>query len=121
MISMKFNVNLSRLRSNLREEAKKKAIRIAQEIVNGVIARSPVLAGDYRSSWNVSEGSMEFKFNNNGNPASPTPAPAIVVSSNVALPHFYITNGAPYAQQLEKGSSTQAPLGIVRVTLASLR
>lgn len=116
-----FRVDLSRIRSKLRESASQKAVRITQKLVDSFIARSPVFSGNFRASWNVSEGKATYIRIESGAPQVVLPPPVIRVTAVGNLPVFYITNGQPYANALEYGWSNQAPLGIIRVTLASLR
>ena len=116
-----FRVDLSRIRSKLRESVNQKAERITQKLVNSFITRSPVFSGNFRASWNVSEGQATYIRIDSGSPVAVLPPPVIRVKAVGTTPVFYITNGQPYAQALEYGWSNQAPLGIIRVTLASLR
>jgi hypothetical protein len=103
------------------EKVKEKAERVAQKLVNGFIEMSPVYRGHFRASWNVSEGVPRFVQATGGSPESPLAAPHITVRATSQAPIFYITNGQPYGQKLEYGSSDQAPYGIVRVTIGSMR
>lgn len=121
-MKMAFDFDISKFRSQLGEAVQKKAERITQQIVNGVIARSPVDSGAFRQSWNVSEGRpIYIQVGRGRGNGSPLPAPRITVTATTQFPVFYITNGQPYAEELENGSSGQAPAGMVRVTLASIR
>ena len=103
------------------EKVKQKAERITQKLVDEFIEMSPVYRGHFRASWNVSEGAPQFKYTLGGSPSSPLSGPRFQVRSTKDFPVFFITNGAPYAKKLEYGSSEQAPYGIVRVTIASMR
>lgn len=116
-----FRVDVGRVRSRLNETVKRKAERITQFLVDGFIERSPVRTGRFRKSWNVSEGMPVFLKIDEVNVTGVLSAPKIVVKATSNFPVFYITNGQPYAQKLEYGSSKQAPYGMVRVTIASLR
>lgn len=117
-----FRVNTSRIRSNLGESVGKKAERVTQKLVDQFIERSPVRTGNFRASWNVSEGFPVFKMVVDGSVAAVLGPPTILVKAKQMFPVFYITNGQPYGQRLEYGwSKTQAPYGIIRVTIASLR
>jgi len=79
---------------------------------------SPVDSGAYRASWNISEGSPEYKWVGRQNHwSSPLPEPAVPKLSTLFYRTFYVTNGAPYALLLEQGHSDQAPMGVMREAL----
>jgi hypothetical protein len=101
--------------------AKKKAVQLTQKVVNQLIKMSPVYTGNFRASWTVSENTPNYFAAQGGSPVSPLAAPTIKVVALADFPVFYIVNGQPYAKRLEEGWSKQAPLGLVRVTIASLR
>lgn len=121
MMRASFRVDLNRVRSKIGEGVKVKAERIAQKLVDSFIRDSPVYSGNFRASWNVTEGFPIYVRALGGSPSNPTTAPRIVVKARNNFPVFFITNGQPYAQKLEYGSSKQAPSGIIRINIASLR
>lgn len=117
-----FYVRLDRFRNRVGEKVRQKAERITQTLVNGFIERSPVFSGNFRASWRVSQGVPIFHAEMSGSEKSPLPAPKIIVKASTNFPIFYITNGQPYGQMLENGwSKTQAPYGMIRITIASMR
>ena len=120
-INGRFVLRLDRLRSKVGESATKKAERVTQQIIDGVIRRSPVLTGSYRASWNVSEGYPEFKDIENRNEANPLGPPTFNVKAKAHFPKFFVTNGRGYALIIENGTYKSAPYGVARVTIASLK
>lgn len=126
------NVLLSNLYKLLEKQTK--------QIYDGVVERSPVREGSFRANWKVTQRKPSTAmFKRSGTVASPTPAPKMRkikfprtgktkiyasktygTSSIPKLPKIFISNNAPYADLLEDGSSTQAPQGIISVTMASL-
>lgn len=120
-VSGRFSVNYSRIRSKIGESVKGKAERITQKLVDSFVRDSPVFTGNFRASWNVSQGFPQYIVEKSGSKASPLGAPTFVVKAQSNFPVFFITNGQPYGKKLENGSSTQAPLGIIRVNIAGLR
>lgn len=117
-----FVVNTARFRKRIGENVTRRAERITQSLVNGFIDRSPVWSGDFRASWNVSEGTPVYIERTDGKPDNPTAPPNFTVRARTQFPVFYITNGQPYAERLEYGwSHTQAPYGVVRITIAGMR
>jgi len=121
MMKASFRVDLNRIRSKVGEGVRTKAERITQQLVNGFIRDSPRWSGAFQASWNVSEGTPIFISVGRGRKPDTFAAPVIVVKAKTNFPVFFITNGQPYAQKLEYGWSDQAPMGIVRVNIASLR
>lgn len=87
-----------------------------------VVERTPVLSGGARASWHASYGVAEYKYVDvKGNKRK--------VAMRFAAPQFpleydrekawtiVITNGSPYIGKLEHGSSTQAPVGMMRISV----
>lgn len=99
---------------------KKLTMDLAKKIFDGVVARTPVLSGSARASWVVSAGSPVFIFRDHRDVNNPLPPPAFTLMSIPPYQRVYIANGAPYILDLEYGSSSKAPQGMLRVTLVSL-
>lgn len=83
-----------------------------------IIKRSPVDTGRFRGNW-------QFTFNSPamGQLANTSPPNAELMNAANNLEAgtvFYMTNNLPYAERLEFGYSSQAPAGMVRVTLQEL-
>lgn len=122
MMQASFRVNFKQIRDKIGESVQVKAERLTQQLVDSFIRDSPVRSGAFRASWNVSEGTPIFvTFGRVRNPVNTISAPTFKVKARSKFPVFFITNGQPYAQVLEYGSSKQAPAGIVRINIASLR
>lgn len=99
--------------------------KIAFDAFNGVIMRSPVRTGRFRGSWRIGLGSADLtvedpSFKGAGTQGSPPTGEEAgqLTILNGLMPDqvIYITNNLPYAQKLERGSSEQAPNGMVAVT-----
>lgn len=121
MMQARWNLRLDRFRNRIGEQVKAKAERVTQNLANRFVNGSPVYRGHFRGSWHVSEGLPVFVKATGGSPESPLAAPVIVVKASTQFPVFYITNGQPYGVKLEHGSSKQAPYGVIRVNIASMR
>ena len=117
----RWDLRLDRFRSRMGEAVQQKAERVTQTLVDRFIDRSPVRTGNYRAAWNVSEGQPVFKYVLDGSLGAVLPKPKFNVKAKSQFPVFFITNGQPYAQVIENGSSAQAPYGVVRVTIAGMR
>lgn len=94
--------------------------KIAFDILNGVVLKTPVDTGRARGNWQVgiSKGSEEEVD-------SRTIAATIADgSSKIATVELgqaiWIFNNVPYIVFLERGSSSQAPQGMVSVTLEEI-
>ena len=93
---------------------------IVLEVQSRLILRSPVDTGRFRGNWRYSvgqpaEGTVETGGTSES-PAPPPDAPALVPGEGMGRVHF-LTNNLPYAMALERGHSTQAPQGLVALTV----
>ena len=101
---------------------KNRAIELASSVFEGVVDRSPVYTGNFRASWRLSHSSEDLSVTTGGSSASPLPAPKTPKLVNAPdFPVIYVTNATPYSIRLEYGWSKQAPSGIIRTTIDSLR
>ena len=88
--------------------------------VNGLVAGRDYVGGRFRANWNFSIGSVDNSFRIHPDPKG-TEATARLVAGAIefkAGQTAFIVNNLPYAIPLEFGHSTQAPGGMVRVTVA---
>lgn len=90
------------------------------EVGNSLIRMSPVDTGRFRGNWHLSIDVVENVTFDDADPNGQEAIAALVsaVSDFTAGQAAYIINNLPYAIPLEYGHSTQAPKGMVRVTLA---
>lgn len=95
----------------------------AAEIVTKIIERTPVLTGYTVAQWHASTGAPDFSVGEQPDPSrSGTINRAVAVTQQIkAGVKFFFTNGVPWIRKLERGSSTQAPAGMVLITLAETR
>lgn len=120
--SVEWKVSPNVLLAHVRAVTLRETQNIASRIFDGVVRRSPVDTGSFRASWTVSVGSPNYRYERGGATGSPMPAPSYPGIVGFKLGEsVYVTNAAPYALRLENGWSKQAPSGVLRVTLASLR
>lgn len=88
--------------------------------VNGLVAGRDYVGGRFRANWNFSIGSVDNSFRIHPDPTG-NEATARLVAGVIefkAGQTAFIVNNLPYAIPLEFGHSTQAPGGMVRVTVA---
>jgi len=93
------------------------------ETTGRLVKRTPVLTGRARANWQVGtkpakKGGTDKK-DRGGSATIAGAARAARQLANAA--RIFITNGLPYIAALDKGSSSQAPNGMVSTTLAELK
>jgi len=92
--------------------------KVVQKVVlqawNGVTKKTPVDTGRARANWNLSEGNMDTSVNKHATTIKP-------FSKTSGKKDVYISNSLPYINLLEKGSSKQAPKGMVELTMNEIR
>lgn len=81
------------------------------------------VGGQFRGNWQVSINSFDGDtiidtVDRSGNQTIAREVPKIGSAQPFAI--FYLHNNLPYAQRLENGWSTQAPKGMVAVTLQNI-
>lgn len=87
--------------------------RTALAVQDEVTKMTPVDTGRARSNWNVEIDTVNpavKKGRKNGKGAKPT-------GRATAKSTFYVSNNVEYISELEYGSSTQAPHGMLRVVI----
>jgi hypothetical protein len=94
--------------------------KVVLDVTSELVKRSPVDTGLFRANWFVSNGSPTME-------TTRTPDKTGLVSvgrAHLAASYLkaggvtYIMNNLPYALPLEYGHSTQAPAGMVRITVS---
>lgn len=91
--------------------------KLALDLFNGIVRRTPVDTGRARASWNLTTGTPS-----GGNPApgSYGPPDAPLVAGIDGTAEVWVTSNLEYIEPLEHGHSKQAPAGMVRVTVAEI-
>lgn len=116
-----WSVDPSNFMKTVEKDVKRRVVDVANQVFEGVVARSPVLSGAFRSVWTLSEGSPNF-VQNMDKLTGVIPAPKLpAIRPTAKFPVLYVANGQPYGWLLENGSSKKAPLGMVSVTIANIR
>lgn len=109
--------------------------KVAIDLLKSVVYKSPVgdatlwqspppagyVGGRFRGNWqlginNQPSGDLTAIDASGGNTINA--GMANIPTTNAAGNIYYITNNLPYAQRLENGWSSQAPAGIVSLTIA---
>lgn len=129
--SVPFDRVALRVKAELDDKVRTKTVALFTRIIN----RTPVFTGCARANWNVSIGQPNFSFDRNERSINRALAEVTKVYSYPSGSVAYLSNGAPYIRLLEYGGyptprkptgrtvggySSQAPAGMVRVSIAEL-
>ena len=116
---MSFKLDLERFAEKTGIKANTVIKKVAFDITNSVIDMSPVDTGRFKNNWNLSIGSI----NTSTTESTDLSGAGAMRRASASLASFqvgdsiYISNSLPYAQRLEDGYSTQAPSGMVKLTV----
>lgn len=93
--------------------------RVALDIFNELVLRSPVDTGRFRGAWEMTtDGALIVRATLSIDKLlTRIPIGTVGVERIKAGTQIVITNGMPYGPRLEYGWSDQAPQGFVRLTL----
>jgi hypothetical protein len=95
--------------------------RIAIEAHDDIVMRTPVDTGRARASWNVGFGEIDVSVQPEGNVDTShndsQRAKIAGIDARMKPQPIFITNNLPYIQALENGHSSQAPNGMVDLTM----
>lgn len=101
--------------------------KLVFDVFREVLRKSPVDTGRFRANWRVSAGAPDLTTTSvaekgTGSAVGLTLSDASKKVNEVfaggATPNeVWITNNVPYAEFLERGGSSQAPSGVLRVSL----
>lgn len=86
------------------------------QIYASVVEKTPVKTGRARGNWHASKGSAEQEILERET-HTPLSEEMAVIQSSKGDETIYIQNNLPYINRLEYGYSTQAPQGMVRLTM----
>jgi len=97
--------------------------KVAVEMLDRIVDRTPVDTGRARANWQTTIGNAAFspvdKTDKTGGSAKSAGA-AVIASMNLGAT-VWLSNALPYTTRLEYGSSQQSPAGMVRVTVAEFQ
>jgi len=87
----------------------------ALDTTNKLKAATPIDTGRARNSWSLTKNRNKFKDSKAG-PVMPETLPPV---SGDKVETLYITNGTPYIENLNQGSSKQAPTRFIEGVILS--
>lgn len=132
MTAQGFNIDLRKFAQKTGLELDTVVRKVALDAYSRVTKKTPVDTGRARANWNVGVGSPDLSVEDDGfkkgtgshrgkssSPSSPQ-ASEVTLSRGDGNKTIYITNSLPYIHTLEDGHSTQAPNGMVSLTLSEL-
>lgn len=126
-------MSIRRACENAQRQLRDRVVFISLSMYRRIVYRTPVASGRLRSNWNIGVGAADYGV---GAPpgSDPFPRESIKLDSWRPGQTIFITNSLPYARVVEYGLygkppgsangpktrggySTQAPAGMVRITL----
>lgn len=109
-----FAVDLEKAAESLAlASAREAAVAIALSLHRRIVDQTPVRTGCARANWFLSEGAPRRDTTTS---VVPEPPPALTGDSPI-----YLTNSLPYIVPLEYGHSSQAPHGMIRVSISEIQ
>lgn len=123
----KFGAAIQKWSMGAEADFKKVMKALAFEVHERIIDRTPVDTGRARASWNLSINEPDLTVAPEPKKKSRKAALESAQAARASLPDFdpftdtiWITNAVSYILRLEHGSSKQAPVGMVVVTVAEV-
>jgi len=117
--------SLSGFPREVEAEQNKRLRATALQALTGVIERSPVKSGAFRGNNTVSVGQPDRSYDLDAQDKTGSKALGegmrIIGRVDKAFDVIYVSNNLPYSEELEGGSSTQAPAGVYAITFDNLR
>jgi hypothetical protein len=132
---MSFESDIQRFSKVTGIEIDKVVRTLAIKAFSMVTEKTPVDTGRARANWNLSVGKINVsvdspkgykkstgKYRGSSSPPSDPKIPVPNIKKGDGFNPIYITNSLPYIFELEEGThrSTQAPRGMVKVTINEL-
>lgn len=111
----KWSIPLDRIAQRTGLKIETVARKVTFDLFRAVVLKSPVDTGRFRANWNVSYGTPNITFSD----ATERSRSDAEIQKALTFPVggvAYMSNGLPYAQRLEMGSSQKAPQGMVRLS-----
>tara|TARA_R110000796_G_C14571530_1_gene435757 strand:- start:2496 stop:2906 length:411 start_codon:yes stop_codon:yes gene_type:complete len=90
--------------------------KIGRDLHGKIVKRTPVDTGRARASWDMTINNPSNYVPGEGD-TTPEPLPSLDLDGNDQL---YIVSNLVYIEPLEHGHSNQAPLGMVRLSVAEI-
>lgn len=95
--------------ADLEQEVRSKRNRLALQIDTRLVQETPVDTSEARSAWLISDGRPNDTDVNHKNAGVALAEGAGAINSAKTFTQLYIQNTKPYIEELNEGSSLQAP------------
>lgn len=108
------------VKDELEGEVNKLVRATALQIHSGVVLKTPVDTGRARGNWQVSTSPVSAQLailDKSGGATIQKGISKIGSAKAIKYPTVYITNNLPYIEELNRGTSTQAPAKFVESTI----
>ncbi|MEM7444293.1 MAG: HK97 gp10 family phage protein [Pseudomonadota bacterium] len=117
-----FSAQLDAFEASVKEAHAEQLRRVSLDLLTRLVERSPVKSGRFKGNWMVSSSRPALVASDRVDPdGRATIARRAAALRNVKpFDTVCITNATPYAAEVEEGSSTQAPAGIVQTAVADI-
>ena len=120
---MSFSLDLSRAIKKAKGKQELVVKKVMLEAFSKVVMKSPVLSGRFKGNWQASIGTYSktpIETIDRDGSATISKIKSSIASMSLNGQTIYLCNALPYAVRLERGWSKQAPMGMVRLTLAEI-
>ena len=119
---MSFGAQIAAFAKRTNRDADKTVRAVLISMTDSVILRTPVDTGRARANWFATVDSPA-RSTTESNDTSGQGAIAAAQPAIAAAPGrvWFLANNLPYISELEHGSSTQAPGGMVRLTILEIK
>jgi len=115
---LRFNKDLKKFSTTMDLSLGVVVKKVSLDMFAGVIRKTPVDTGRARSSWNIAVGKPDLSVAPVGGASQKSSnSKAAAFDNPDPYSKVFITNNLDYIEFLEQGSSKQAPLGMVKVTV----
>ena len=94
--------------------------RITGEMLQGVVAQSPVDTGAFRGNHRIGIGRIDTTADKNETTSSLQKGIATIQARGGIGKLVYVSNSLPYALRLENGYSDQKPQGVYSITFMNV-
>lgn len=115
---MSFALDLSKYSAKIDVQLNEVIEAVAIELYNRITDKNPVLSGLSRANWNVAANTPNLAVSNRTSKRNITSVRGLRKGKDNVV---WITNNLEYVYELEQGSSSKAPQGMVAISLAEVK
>lgn len=119
-----WDIDLSSLLQSYSDRLEDFVKMLGLRALRSLVLKSPVDTGRFKGNWHVSfnkQDMTQFELLDPTGAIALSTGQAALDAFNSGVKAIYIQNSLPYAIELEKGHSNQAPRGMVRITAIEIQ